>query len=89
MPDDLDARVPKLYAIAANMNPAQLKNWEEGEDPPAITLARHKAVAPGRVNRLIRAGTVHLYPLDERCHYVLLKGVRKALEHEVGTVQKL
>lgn len=56
-------------------------------DPTAA--ARRLKVAPGRVNRLIRAGAVHLYPLDERYHYVRVKEVRQALEQEADTVQKV
>jgi hypothetical protein len=54
-------------------------------DPTAA--ARSLKVAPGRVNRLIRAGAVRLYPVDDRYHYVRVKEVRQALENELTSMQ--
>lgn len=54
-------------------------------DPTAA--ARSLRVAPGRVNRLIRAGAVKLYPVDDRYHYVRVEEVRQALEDELTSTQ--
>ncbi|MBK4735877.1 hypothetical protein [Noviherbaspirillum pedocola] len=92
---DLAARFPELHTVAINMKPAQFKSWEEGEDPPAITMAKQEAIdalhgyignlrLDDLVNGEVRMIVANKDPDPERATQLVAQAAARRLIRQVG-----